>query len=148
MNIFVRLFFTTFDVESISKHHQGLVVIVRRISWRSSKISCCSGNHWCCAPTDIARSSCNLLWDWENLRHWWDQHTFNIAWTFDCQRHFFALDPTQFVNRSKSVDWSKEMIQKYDRDASKHVYDIVTGMNRGFTRMSPKINSSRLYTCF
>ena len=24
-------------------------------------------------------------------------------------------------------DWSKEMLQKYDRDNSKHVYDIVTG---------------------
>ena len=24
-------------------------------------------------------------------------------------------------------DWSKEMLQKYDRGASKHVYDIVTG---------------------
>ena len=38
------------------------------------------------------------------------------------------MNPTQFVNRSKKapVDWSKEMLQKYDRDASKHVYDIVT----------------------
>ena len=37
----------------------------------------------------------------------------------------FALDPTQFVNRSKKsrVDWSKEMLQKYDRGPSKHVYD-------------------------
>ena len=25
------------------------------------------------------------------------------------------------------VDWSKEILQKYDRGASKHVYDIVTG---------------------
>ena len=25
------------------------------------------------------------------------------------------------------VDWSKEMLQKYDHGASKHVYDIVTG---------------------
>ena len=31
----------------------------------------------------------------------WDQHTFNIAWTFDCQKNLFALDLTQFVNRSK-----------------------------------------------
>ena len=33
------------------------------------------------------------------------------------------------VNRSKKacVDWSKEMLLKYDRDASKHVYDTVTG---------------------
>ena len=29
------------------------------------------------------------------------QHTFNIARTFDCQKNLFALDPTQFVNRSK-----------------------------------------------
>ena len=65
------------------KLHQGPVFIdgmvnsiepqftSRRISWRSSKISCCSGNHWYCAPTDIARSSCGLSWDW-----------YNIAWTF------------------------------------------------------------------
>ena len=46
----------------------------------------------------------------------------------DCQKNLFALDPTQFVNRSKKarVDWSKEMLQKYDRGALKHVYDIVT----------------------
>ena len=44
------------------------------------------------------------------------------------------------------VDWSKGMLQKYDSGASKHVFDIV--MNRGFTRMSPKVNSSRLYGCF
>ena len=33
------------------------------------------------------------------------------------------------MNRSKKdrVDWSKEMLQKYNRGASKHVYDIVTG---------------------
>ena len=40
------------------------------------------------------------------------------------------MDPTQFVNRSKKkahVDWSKEMLQNYDRGATKHVYDIVTG---------------------
>ena len=41
----------------------------------------------------------------------------------------FALDPTQFVNRSKTsrVDWPKEMLQKFDGGASKHVSDIVTG---------------------
>ena len=39
----------------------------------------------------------------------------------------FALDPTQFFNSKKAlVDWSKEMLQNYDRAASKHVYDIVT----------------------
>ena len=51
-----------------------------------------------------------------------------VAWTFDCQKNLFALDPTQFVNRSKKarVGWSEEMLQKYDRGASKHVYGIVT----------------------
>ena len=29
--------------------------------------------------------------------------------------------------KKASVDWSKEMLQKYDRGASKHGYDIVTG---------------------
>ena len=39
------------------------------------------------------------------------------------------MDPTLFVNRSKKarVNWSKDMLQKYDRGASKHVYGIVTG---------------------
>ena len=39
------------------------------------------------------------------------------------KKNLFALDPTQFVNRLKKarVDWSKEMLQKYDRGASKHV---------------------------
>ena len=34
------------------------------------------------------------------------------------------------------VDWSQEMLQKYDRSASKHVY-------RGFKPRSPKVNSSQ-----
>ena len=41
------------------------------------------------------------------------------------KKNLFALDTTQFVNRSRKV--SKEMFQKYDRGASKYVYDIVTG---------------------
>ena len=38
------------------------------------------------------------------------------------------MDPIQFVNRSKEarVDWSKEMLQKYDSGALKRVYEIVT----------------------
>ena len=38
----------------------------------------------------------------------------------DCQKKLLALDPTQFVIRFKKkarIDWSKEMLQKYDRDA-------------------------------
>ena len=31
------------------------------------------------------------------------------------------------AQKKARVDWSKEMLQKYDRGASKHVYDIVTG---------------------
>ena len=54
-----------------------------------------------CAPTDIARSSCDLSRDWDKFRHKWDYYKFNIAWTFDCQKNLFALDPTQFVNCSK-----------------------------------------------
>ena len=27
--------------------------------------------------------------------------TFNIEWTFECQKNWFALDPAQFVNRTK-----------------------------------------------
>ena len=57
-----------------------------------------------------------------------DRNVTYLEITFDCQKNLFALDPTQFVNRSKKktrVDWSKEMLQKYDRGASKHVDDIV-----------------------
>ena len=41
----------------------------------------------------------------------------------------FELNSIQFVNSSKKArnDWPKEMLQKYNRAASKHVYDIVTG---------------------
>ena len=41
----------------------------------------------------------------------------------------YEYDPTQVINRSEKarIDWSQEMLQKYDRGASKHVYDIVTG---------------------
>ena len=31
------------------------------------------------------------------------------------------------TQKKARVDWSKEMLKKYDRGASKHVYDIVTG---------------------
>lgn len=37
----------------------------------------------------------------------------------------FALDHTQFVNRSKIG--SKEMLKKYDQGAPKHDYEIETG---------------------
>ena len=33
----------------------------------------------------------------------------------------------QSLKKMARVDWSKEMLQKYDQGASKHVYDIVTG---------------------
>ena len=36
------------------------IIFARRISWRSPKIT---------ASTDIARSSCELSWDWDNFRH-------------------------------------------------------------------------------
>ena len=31
------------------------------------------------------------------------------------------------AQKKARVDWSKQMLQKYDHGASKHVYDIVTG---------------------
>ena len=31
------------------------------------------------------------------------------------------------AQKKACVNWSKEMLQKFDRGASKHVYDIVTG---------------------
>ena len=43
----------------------------------------------------------------------------------NCQKNLLALHSTQFVNQLKKGS-SKEMLQKYDRGASKHVYDIVT----------------------
>ena len=46
------------------------------------------------------------------------------------------------------ADWSKEMLQKYDRVGSKYVYDIVIGDDPRFTRMSPKVNGNRLNGCF
>ena len=33
----------------------------------------------------------------------------------------------QSLKKMARVDWSKEMLQKYDRGVSKGVYDIVTG---------------------
>ena len=48
-------------------------------------------------------------------------HTFNIAWTFACQKNLFALDAIQFVNRSK-----KGSCRLVERNG-KNVYDIVTG---------------------
>ena len=45
-------------------------------------------------------------------------------------------------HKKACVDWSKEMHRKYDRDDSKHVYDIVTSAESwlyGYaTRMPPK----------
>ena len=40
--------------------------------------------------------------------------------TLDCQKNLFALETTQFVNRSKKarVDWSKEMLQNVLRNTS------------------------------
>ena len=57
---------------------------------------------------------------------------------------------TQFVNQSKKsrVDWSKEILQNtitMFRNTSITSWQV---MNRIFTRMSPKVSSSRLYGCF
>ena len=45
------------------------------------------------------------------------------------KKYLFSLDPAQFGKRSKKVcvDWCKEMLEKYNGDASKDDYKIVTG---------------------
>ena len=52
------------------------------------------------------------------------------------------------AQKKARVDWSEEMLQKYKRGASKHVYDIVADYESGIYAYSPKVNSSRLYGCF
>ena len=45
------------------------------------------------------------------------------------KKYLFSGKPAQCDNRSKKVrvDWCKEMLEKYDGDASKDVYKIVRG---------------------
>ena len=42
------------------------------------------------------------------------------------------------AQKETRVDWSKEMLQKYDRVASKHVYDIVIGDESWIYSYEPK----------
>lgn len=61
------------------KLHQGLmfidgmvtsivVIVYSKTNFvKFIRITCCSENHWCCARTHIARSSCDLEWDWTTL---------------------------------------------------------------------------------
>ena len=48
-----------------------------------------------------------------------------IAWTFVCQTKFVRVGShticQSFQKKKVRVDWLKEMLQKYDRGASKHV---------------------------
>ena len=50
--------------------------------------------------------------------------------------------PTYFVNfvaqNKARVDWSKEMLHKYNSGASKHVYDIVIGDESGIYACEPE----------
>ena len=39
----------------------------------------------------------------------------------------WILNNLSIARKKARVDWSKELLQKYDRGVSKHVYDIVTG---------------------
>ena len=39
----------------------------------------------------------------------------------------WILHNLSIAQKKARVDWSKEMLQKFDRGASKHVYGIVTG---------------------
>lgn len=76
-----------------------------------AKISCCSSNDRCCARTDIARSSNNL----------------------------FALDSTQYVNRSCCLVEKILETRLWHRDRW-WIVDLQW--------MSSKLYSSRLYECF
>ena len=44
------------------------------------------------------------------------------------------------AQKKARVDWSKEMLQKYDRGALKHVYDIVTGDESWIYTYEPESN--------
>ena len=50
------------------------------------------------------------------------------------------------AQKKAHVDWSKKMLQEYDRGASKHGYDIVTGNESWIYAHEPE--SNRLYGCF
>ena len=53
------------------------------------------------------------------------------------------------TDQKKSNDeLSKEMLQKYDRGASKHGYGTVTGDESWIYEYEPEVNNSRLYGCF
>ena len=47
-------------------------------------------------------------------------------------------DNLSIAQKKTCVDWSKEMLQKYDRGASKHVYDILTGDKSWIYAYEPK----------
>lgn len=96
--------------------HQGLVLnddmmnsIVIVVHFQTNfvkvKISCCVEYHWCCALTDITRSSYDIPWGWHNLSNCSDQQTLNIASKFVSRKNLFVLDPTLFAKNSKKASF-------------------------------------------
>ena len=49
----------------------------------------------------------------------------------------------QSLKKTTCVNWSKEMLQKYDRSASKQVYDIVTGDDSCIYAYEPESNEQQ-----
>ena len=66
------------------------------------------------------------------------------------KKDLFSLYPAQFDNRSKKVriDWSKEMLEKYDRGASNNVYKIVTGDESGIYAYEPETKQQSIVWSF
>ena len=69
------------------------MVAKSRGPWRFSKNSDSTREHWCRACTDNARSSYDITWDKGILGHFFQQHTYNIAWTAGRKKGVFSLEP-------------------------------------------------------
>ena len=57
------------------------------------------------------------------------------------KKKFFKKICSRWIPRNLSIthgDWPKEMLQEYNRGASKHVYDIVTGDELGIYTYEPE----------
>ena len=98
----------------------------RRGPRRSSKNSRCVSELWCRAWTYNTISSCDIAWYRGMLGHLFHQHASNIAWTPGRKKDLSSLDP-RIAQKKVRVDWWIEMLEKYDRSASKDVYKIFTG---------------------
>ena len=115
MSIFVRSFFTTFDVDYHDKSalmnlnlcltitHHPIALWKNRFNefnrghsslkneFRKDPPGRCTRTYWCRVLTDNARSSCDIRWDRSILGHFFHQHTFNIAWPPGLKKDFLCV---------------------------------------------------------